>query len=123
MKIARWLTGIGSLVIFLVGIGHGLKLKDIDAMIPASGLHGPLEGILKGCWLVFSGEMVGLGVITSLASFMPGGSRIVLLSAITMGFNAALLIHFVGVAKPIYITLFVTVMWLAGGLLQSRQTA
>lgn len=123
MKLARWLTGIGSLVIFLVGIGHGLKLKDINAMIPASGLHGPLEGILKGCWLVFSGEMVGLGVITFLASFMQGGWRIVLLGAITMGFNAALLVHFVGVATPIYITLFVTVMWLVGGLLQSRQTS
>lgn len=123
MKAARWFTGIGSVVIFLVGIGHGLKLKDVNAMIPASGLHGPLEGILKGCWLIFSGEMVTLGIITLLASFMQGGARFVLLGAITMAFNAGLLVHFVGAAIPIYITLFVTVMWLAGGLLQSRRAA
>ena len=123
MKTAIWFTGIGSVVIFLVGIGHGLKLKDVNAMIPASGLHGPLEGILKGCWLVFSGEMVALAVIAFLASSMLRGSRIVLLCAITMAFNAALLIHFVGIATPIYITLFVMVMWLVGGLLQAKQAA
>jgi hypothetical protein len=120
MKTARWFTGIGSLVLFLVGIGHGLKLKQIDAMIPASGLHGPLEGILKGCWLVFSGEMVALAVIAFLASVMQGGAKFVLLCALTMAFNAALLVHFVGAGLPIYITAFVCVMFLAGGLLQKK---
>ena len=120
MKLGRWITALGSLVIFPVGIGHGLKLKDLNAMIPASGLHGPLEGILKGCWLVFSGEMVALALITLLASFIQRGWRIVLLCGITMAFNAGLLIHFVGIATPIYITLFVALLWLAGAALQSR---
>jgi hypothetical protein len=120
MKIARWFTGIGSLVIFVVGILHGLKIKDIDAMIPASGLHGPLEGILKGCWLVFSGEMVALAVIALVTSRMQGGGRIVLVCGLTMAFNAALLFHFVGAATPIYITMFVMLMWLLGGSLQGK---
>jgi putative intracellular protease/amidase len=120
MKIARWFTGIGSLVILVVGILHGFKIKDIDAMIPASGLHGPLEGILKGCWLVFSGEMVALAVIAFVTSRMQGGGRIVLVCASTMAFNAALLFHFVGAATPIYITMFVMLMWLIGGSLQGK---
>ena len=120
MKLARWFTGIGSLVLFLVGIGHGLKRKAVEAMIPASGLHGPLEGILKGCWLVFSGEMVALAVIAVVASRMLGGGRIVLVCGLTMAFNAALLFHFVGAALPIYITMFVMLMWLIGGSLQGK---
>lgn len=120
MKIARWFTGIGSLVVSVVGILHGLKLKEVEAMIPASGFHGPLEGILKGCWLVFSGEMVVFGVIAFLTSGMPGGGRIVLLCGLTMAFNAAILIHFLGFALPVYITLFVMVMFLVGGGLQGK---
>lgn len=118
MKIGRWFTCIGSVVISVVGILHGLKLTEVQAMIPASGLHGPLEGILKGCWLVFSGEMVALGVISFVTSFMQGGGRIVLLCAVTMAFNAGILVHFLGFALPIYITLFVMLMWLIGGALQ-----
>jgi hypothetical protein len=87
MKIARWFTGIGSVVIFVVGILHGLKLTQLESMIPASGLHGPLEGILKGCWLVFSGEMVVLGVIAFIMSRTQGGGPIVLLCAATMAFK------------------------------------
>lgn len=120
MKIARWFTGIGSIVIFVVGILHGLKLTEVQAMIPASGLHGPLEGILKGCWLVFSGEMVTLGVIAFVTSFMQGGGKIVLLCALTMAFNAGILMHFVGVSLPVYITFFVMLMFLIGGALQGK---
>ena len=89
-------------------------------MIPASGLHGPLEGILKGCWLVFSGEMVTVGVIALVTSFMQGGGKIILLCAIAMAFNAGILAHFVGVSLPIYITLFVMLMFLIGGSMQAR---
>ena len=121
MKIARWFTGIGSVVIFVVGILHGFKLKELESMIPASGLHGPLEGILKGCWLVFSGEMVVLGLIAFIMSRKQGGGPIVLLCAATMAFNAGMLLHFVGAALPIYITLFVMLMFLIGGILQSRE--
>ena|SRR2546423_9474935 len=120
MKIGRWFTGIGSVVIFVVGILHGFRLKDLEAMIPASGLHGPLEGILKGCWLVFSGEMVAIGVIAFVMSRMQGGGPIVLLCAATMAFNAGILLHFVGPALPIYITLFVMLMFLIGGILQRK---
>ena len=121
MKIARWFTGIGSVVIFVVGILHGLKLTQLESMIPASGLHGPLEGILKGCWLVFSGEMAVLGVIAFIMSRAQGGGPIVLLCAATMAFNAGILLHFVGAALPIYISLFVMLMFLIGGILQSRE--
>ena len=120
MKIGRWFTWIGSAVISVVGILHGFKLKEIEAMIPASGLHGPLEGILEGCWLLFSGEMVTLGVIAFVTSFRQDGGRIILLCAATMAFNAGLLVHFLGLVLPVYITLFVMIMFLVGGSLQGK---
>jgi hypothetical protein len=57
MKTARWLTGIGSVILFLTGIGHGFRIVDVQKMIAESGMKAPLDVILKGCWLVFSGEM------------------------------------------------------------------
>ena len=53
MKIGRWLTGIGSLLLFLTGLGHGAKLAQLQGMIAASGMKAPMDGILKGCWLAF----------------------------------------------------------------------
>ena len=76
MKTGRWLTGIGSVVLFLTGFGHGAKFSQLQGMISASGMKAPLDAILRGCWLVFSGEMVALAVIAMVASRMGGGDRL-----------------------------------------------
>jgi hypothetical protein len=123
MKTGRWLTGIGSIVLLLTGIGHGTRIVDVQKMIVDSGMKAPLDVILKGCWLAFSGEMVALAVIAMVASGMAGGGRIVLICAATMIVNAALLLHFVGPSFPVYVSLTVAVFLLAGGWMQSKQAA
>jgi hypothetical protein len=123
MKIGRWLTGIGSLLLFLTGLGHGAKLAQLLGMIAASGMKAPMDGILKGCWLAFSGEMVALAVIAMVASGVARGGWIVLLCAATMIFNVGLLLHFVGPFIGVYISAVVGVFFLAGGLLQMKQPA
>jgi hypothetical protein len=123
MKTGRWLTGIGSIVLLLTGIGHGIRIVDVQKMIVDSGMKAPLDVILKGCWLAFSGEMVALAVIAMVASGMAGGGRIVLICAATMIVNAALLLHFVGPSFPVYVSLTVAVFLLAGGWMQSKQAA
>jgi len=123
MKIGRWLTGIGSVVLFLTGIGHGTKLSQVQGMLAASGVKAPLDGIVKGCWLAFSGEMTALAVIALVASGMQRGGWIVLLCAATMIFNVGLLLHFVGPFVGLYISLAVGVLFLAGGLMQMKQAA
>jgi hypothetical protein len=92
-------------------------------MIVDGGMKAPLDVILKGCWLAFSGEMVALAVIAMVASGMTGGGRIVLICAATMIVNAALLLYFVGPAFPVYVSLTVAVFLLAGGLMQSKPAA
>jgi len=123
MKIGRWLTGIGSVLLLLTGLGHGAKLSQLQGMIDASGMKAPLDGILKGCWLAFSGEMVGLALIAALASGIARGGWVVLLCAATMIFNVGLLFHFVGPFIGVYISAVVGVFFLAGGLLQLKQPA
>ena len=123
MKTGRWLTGIGSILLLLTGIGHGIRIVDLQKMIADSGMKAPLDVILKGCWLAFSGEMVALAVIAMVASGMAGGGRIVLICAATMMVNAALLFHFVGPSFPVYVSLTVAVLLLAGGWIQSKQAA
>jgi hypothetical protein len=110
MKIGRWLTGIGSLLLFLTGLGHGAKLAQLQGMIAESGMKAPMDGILKGCWLAFSGEMVALAVIAIVAS-----------GVATMIFNEGLLLHFVGPFVGVYISAVVGIFFLAGGLLQMKQ--
>jgi hypothetical protein len=123
MKTGRWLTGIGSIVLLLTGIGHGIRIVDVQKMIVDGGMKAPLDVILKGCWLAFSGEMVALAVIAMVASGMTGGGRIVLICAATKIVNAALLLYFVGPAFPVYVSLTVAVFLLAGGLMQSKPAA
>jgi hypothetical protein len=123
MKTGRWLTGTGSIVLLLTGIGHGIRILDLQKMILDSGMKAPLDVILKGCWLAFSGEMLALAVIAIVASGMAGGARIVLICGATMIVNAALLLHFVGPSFPVYVSLTVAVFLLAGGWMQSKQAA
>jgi len=123
MKTGHWLTGIGSIVLLLTGIGHGLRIVDLQKMIVDGGMKAPLDVILKACWLAFSGEMIALAVIAMVASGMAGGGRIVLICAATMIVNAVLLLHFVGPSFPVYVSATVAVLLLAGGLLQRKPAA
>jgi hypothetical protein len=123
MKTTRWFTGIGSAVLFVVGILHGRKLPMLDEMIRAGGVKAPLDGIAKGSFLVFSVEMMGLAVIALVASMMQRGARIVLLCAAIMGVDAVLLFKFLGLFSGVYICVFVTVMFFVGGLLQNKEPA
>lgn len=120
MKAARWCTGVGSVLLFLVSIGHGFRIKDINAMIQTAGLNGPLAQIARACWLVFSGEMMVLALIAFLASRMKQGGRFVLICAATMGANGALVNHYLGLSLPVYISGVIALMFLAGGWLQVR---
>jgi hypothetical protein len=123
MKTGRWLTGTGSVILFLTGIGHGFRIADVEKMIVASGLKGPLEAILKGCWLVFSGEMIALAVIAVVASRLPKGGSIILICAATMFANAGLLLHFVGPFFGVYVSVVVALFFVVGGWLQVKQSA
>src|SRR5580704_8183556 len=122
MKTGRWLTGIGSVILFLTGLGHGARIVQVQKMIVDSGMKAPLDVILKGCWLAFSGEMVALAVIAMVASAMPRGGSIVLMCAATMGFNAGLLFHFLGLSFPFYVSSVVALFFLAGGLIECKPT-
>jgi putative intracellular protease/amidase len=123
MKTGRWLTGLGSVILFLTGIGHGFRIADVQKMIVASGLKAPLDVILKGCWLAFSGEMMSLAVIAVVASRLEKGGTIVLICAATMIANAALLLHFMGPFFGVYVSAVVALFFLVGGGLQIKQTA
>lgn len=121
MKAGRWCTGIGSVVLFVVGILHALKFTQLEGMIQASAIKPPLGGIAKGSWLIFSGEMMAMAVIALVGSGIPRGERIVLLCGLVMALNAVLLVKFVGVFAGVYITVFVMILFLAGAYLQSRE--
>lgn len=123
MKTGRWLTWIGSILLFLTGVGHGSKLGNVQGMIAASEVKMPLAGMMRACWLAFSGEMVALAVIAVLASGMARGSRFVLICGLTMVFNAWLLLHFLGLFIGVYVSVAVAVLFLAGGFLQVKQEA
>jgi hypothetical protein len=122
MKTGRWLTGIGSVILFLTGIGHGTRIVQLQKMMVDSGMKAPLDAILKGCWLVFSGEMVTLAVIAIVASAMAGAGRFVLICAATMILNAGLLLYFVGPFFGVYVSAVVALLFLTGGWLQTKKS-
>lgn len=123
MKTGRWLTWIGSVILFLTGIGHGTKFGQLQGMIQASNIKAPLDGIVRACWLVFSGEMAAIAVIAVVASVMAGGGRIVLICAATMILDGVLLFHFLGPFIGVYVTVAVAILLLAGGWMQVKVAA
>jgi hypothetical protein len=123
MNMGRLMAWIGSILLFLTGIGHGFRIADVQKMIDASVMKAPLDAILKGCWLAFSGEMIALAVIVAVASWLQKGGSIVLIAAATMIANALLLLHFMGPFVGVYVSVIVAFFFLAAGLLQIRQTA
>jgi hypothetical protein len=67
--------------------------------------------------------MVALAVIAVVASRLERGASIVLICAAAMIANAALLLHFMGPFFGVYVSAVVALFYLAGGGLQSKQTA
>ncbi|MGC2802855.1 MAG: hypothetical protein WCA41_13565, partial [Candidatus Acidiferrum sp.] len=122
-KTGRWLTGIGSVILFLTGIGHATRIEHVEKLMVESGMKAPLDALLKACWLTFGGEQVALAVIAMVASALAGGGRIVLICAATMIVNAALLLHFLGPFVGVYVSVVVAVLLLAGGWMQVRAAA
>lgn len=123
MKMGRWLTWIGSVVLFLTGLGHGAKFAQLQRMIQAGSIKAPLDGILRACWLTFSGEMAAIAVIAMVASGIERGGRIVLICAATMILNGALLFHYLGLFFGVYVTLAVALLFLVGGGTQAKRAA
>ena len=123
MRTGRWLTWMGSVILFLTGIGHGAKFGQLQGMIQASNFKAPLDGIVRACWLVFSGEMVAIAVIAGVASGMERGGRIVLICAATMIVDGVLLFRFLGPFIGVYVTVAVAILFLAGGWMQTKAAA
>ena len=123
MRTGRWLTWMGSVILFLTGIGHGAKFGQLQGMIQASNFKAPLDGIVRACWLVFSGEMVAIAVIAVVASGMERGGRIVLICAATMILDGVLLFRFLGPFIGVYVTVAVAILFLAGGWMQTKAAA
>jgi hypothetical protein len=123
MRTGRWLTGIGSVILFLTAIGHEALVVQVQKMIVENGIKAPMDAILKASWLAFGGEMVALAVIAMVANWMVGGGRIILLCAATMIANASMLFHFMGLFFGVYVSVVVGLLFLAGGWLQSKQPA
>lgn len=123
MKTARWVTGTGSVVLFVFGILHGSRYGAIEGMIRTSGLKEPLDGILRASWLGFSCEQMAIAVIALVASRMERGGRIVLLCGALMAVHGVLLFHFLGLFIGTYVSVIITLLFLIGGWLQSREAA
>ncbi len=123
MKTGRWLTWIGSVILFLTGIGHATRIVQVQKLIVEGGVKAPLDVFLKANWLAFGGEMVALAVIAMVASAMAVGGRIVMICGATMLVNAGIVFHFAGLVVPLYVSLVVAVLLLAGGWMQTKAAA
>ena len=102
---------------------RAVRLGPATIILSPNVMKAPLDAILKGCWLAFSGEMIALAVIVAVASGLQKGGSIVLIAAATMIANALLLLHFMGPFVGVYVSVIVAFFFLAAGLLQIRQTA
>lgn len=123
MKAARWVTGSGSLLLFIVGVVHEMAIGKLDRMIAQSGLKPPASEIFRACWLLFGGEMMALAVIAWVASRVARGAGVVLVCGLAMLGNAAILLKYLGSSIQLYVTLAFAVIFLTGAWMQSKASA
>lgn len=120
MKTARWVTLVGSLVLFASGIFHSTGYPMITNSLAKEPIRPHLASILKACWLAFSVELLALAVIAFVARSLDRGGPIILLCAAANAVNSFLLFHFLGLFIGVYLVSFVTVLFLIGGWLQIK---
>lgn len=119
----RWITGIASVVLFLLALGHGTKIADIEKRVLEQGIKPPLDGILESGWLIFSVEMMALAVIAVVAARMERGAWIVMICGVAMAINGALMFHFMGAFFAVYGSEAIALLYFVGGMLQWKQAA
>jgi len=119
MKIARWLTLLGSLVLIGSAIFHLTGYTSV-LLIEAAAIRPPLDGVLKALWLTFSVLLLGLAAIALLARGMGRGGWVVLSCGATTGVTALLLLRFLGPFIGFYLLTVVTVLLLVGGWIQAK---
>ena len=120
MKAARIVTLIACLISFVTGCLHGRGYFKVVEGLSTEHLAPVTANILKTCWLTFSVEMVVLAMIALLASRHERGASIVLVCAFANATNGFLLFHFLGLFIGVYLVTLVTLLLLAGGLLQLK---
>ena len=120
MKIARWLTLLGSLVLIGSAIFHLTVYTSVLRWIEAAAIRPPLDGVLKALWLTFSVLLLGLAAIALLACGMGRGGWVVLSCGATTGVTALLLLRFLGPFIGFYLLTVVTVLFLVGGWIQAK---
>jgi hypothetical protein len=123
MKNARLFTTLGSIVLFGSALFHASGYIMISRGIQAAGIHPPMDGILKASWLTFSVQFLALAVIAFLARDFARGGRIILLCAAFIALDDIICLYFLGRFIGVYLLSIVTVLFVIGGWLQSKQTA
>jgi len=123
MKNARLFTTLGSIVLFGSALFHASGYIRILQGIQSAGIRPPMDAILKACWLTFSVQFLALAVIAFLARDFARGGRIILLCAAFIALDDIICLYFLGPFIGVYLLSIVTVLFLIGGWLQSKQPA
>ena len=121
MKTVRWLTSLGCIMLLGSAILHSSGYIQLVHRIEASGIQFSLAGILKAFWWILAVYFMTLAVIAFLASRRGRGGGIVLWCAASAGVSTLLLFCFLGGFPGAYLLAVVTVLFLIGGRLQSKQ--
>jgi hypothetical protein len=114
MKSARLLVLLGSTVMFLGGLAHGLGYLKLFPTVAASNLAPELVGALRCVWLVFSAHSLLLAPALVWISRRPGSRSLLRYLALIPLVDAVLMFHFVGLFAGFYIVCTSTALLLAG---------
>lgn len=117
-KAARWLVGVGSLLLFGGGFLHlfgGYPL--VKAGVLSSNLDAALKSALRSVFLMVGWHWIVLAVIATLAAFSraPVAKLLVLLCGFTLLVDGALMATFLGWFVGTNMILFSALLILCGG--------
>jgi hypothetical protein len=121
MKLGRWLTISGGVLLLLTGLMHGYGHHFAEPQILAALKSDPqLLSVVQSMWWAFSLEFVMLGLIVLWAVRFVPGRGLILLCGLIPALTTLVILRYVGVFIGDIMLGCATVLLLVGGFMLPR---
>ena len=120
---SRWLLTVAAVLLLAGGSLHTWMYSKATAMIDASNLTARNAATFKGLWLIYSGEVILIGLAFLALAWRPGlGNRVLLGFLAALLIASALAIYFtVGNFPPGHVLVISAALAIAAALLPAKR--
>lgn len=122
MKVVRWLLVLACVVLLASAALHSIGASFVFPALDRSDLRPELRQALKAMWLLFSVELLSLGVLAGWLARRPI-TMLIWICLFATALSTAVGLFYAGVFIGTELLILASVLLLAAALMQMRNTA